>query len=254
MLAADVMAAPNSGSLLKLDGQLAPGEVHAWLARLALDEAAIDRFRSLLNPEERERAARFKVASAEKEFIASHGILRVVLGKYLAIEAVQVRFRSGSHGKLELVGDSAVHFNLSHTEGLAAIAVTRVGAVGIDVERMRDEADILVLAERFFSKKEAAWVRAQAGRERVAAFFSCWTAKEAYVKARGGGLSIPLDGFAVIPDREALGVELEIFADAAEAKRWSLSRLELPEEFRGAAAVEGAGSRVRVGWLPVAEL
>jgi len=238
----------------ELNGQLPPGEVHVWLARLAFEEDAINQFGSLLDSEEHARAARFAVPSARRQFVASRASLRIVLGKYLGINAAQVKFRSTSHGKPELAGDSAVHFNLSHTEGLAAIAVTRIGAVGIDVERVRDQADILELADRFFSKKEAEWIRSRTAPEHSASFFACWTAKEAYVKARGGGLSIPLDGFAIIPDPGEPELQLEVFADAAEAKRWSLYRLELPEEFKGAVAVEGAVSRVRARWLPAAKL
>lgn len=240
--------------LAQLDGQLPPDEVHIWLLRLELHEGAINKLGSLLDSEEQERAARFQVSSARRQFVASRAFLRIVLGKYLGVDASQMKFRSASHGKPGLAGNSATHFNLSHTEGLTAIAVTRVGAVGVDVERIRDQADTLDLADRFFSKKEAEWIRSRAEPERAASFFACWTAKEAFVKARGGGLSIPLNGFAIIPDPGQPELQLEVFADAAEPKRWFLYRLELPNEFSGAVAVEGAVSRLRVGWLPAAEL
>jgi 4'-phosphopantetheinyl transferase len=82
---------------------------------------------------------------------------------------------------------------------------------------------------------------------RASCFLACWTAKEAYVKAHGGGLSVPLDGFAIIPDPEQLQLKLEVFGKPAESERWSMWRLELPEEFRGALAVEGQVGRVRTG-------
>jgi len=249
------MATSKCGlELTELDGQLPPGEVHVWLLRLELEENAINTLGSLLDSEEQERVARFEVSSARRQFVASRSFLRIVLGKYLGVDASQVKFRSASHGKPELAGNAAIDFNLSHTEGLTAIAATRVGAVGIDVERIRDQADTLDLADRFFSKKEAEWIRSRTEQERITSFFACWTAKEAYVKARGGGLSIPLDGFAIIPDRNQPKLQLEVFADAAEAKRWFLCRLELPEDFKGAVAVDGAVSRVRVGWLSAAAL
>jgi len=250
-----MMAESNSGqSLAELDGQLPQGEVHVWLASLALKDDVVGKIGSLLTPEEQERAARFEVAAARKQFVASRALLRMALGKYLGIDARQVKFRLTSHGKPELADHRAIHFNLSHTEGLAAMAVTRAGAVGIDVEKIRNEAHVLELADRFFSKKEAALLRSQPERERISCFFSCWTAKEAYVKAHGGGLSIPLDGFAVILDAKRPELELEVFGDAAEARRWSMWRLELPAEFRGAVAVDGAIRRVRVGWLSATEL
>jgi 4'-phosphopantetheinyl transferase len=129
-----------------------------------------------------------------------------------------------------------------------------VGAVGIDVERIRDEGDALELADRFFSKKEAAWLRSQVEEKRCSCFFSCWTAKEAYVKAHGGGLSVPLNGFAVIPHVTKQELQLEVFGNASEARRWSMWQLELPAEFRGAVAVEGTSCRVRAGWLLVSTL
>jgi len=238
----------SARTLAELDGQLPSGEVHVWLVNLELQEAVTSKLGALLNPEEHQRAARFEVASARGQFIASRGFLRMVLGRYLGIGPAKVEFRLSAHGKPELAESKALHFNLSHTEGLAAIAASGVGAVGIDVERIRDEADVLGLAERFFSKKEAAWVRSQVGQGRVASFFTCWTAKEAYVKARGGGLSIALDGFAAMPDPDKPTLRLECFADAAEARRWSLWPLTLPSEFRGAVAVEGAVSSLRMGW------
>jgi len=243
------MAELNSArTLAELDGPLPAGEVHVWLVNLELQAATISKLASLLNPEEHQRAAQFEVASARRQFIASHGFLRIVLGKYLGIEPAEIKFRLSPHGKPELAESTALHFNLSHTEGLAAIAASGVGPVGVDVERIRDEADVLGLAERFFSKKEAAWVRSHVGQERVISFFTCWTAKEAYVKAHGGGLSIPLDGFAAMPDADKPKLQLEFFADAAEARRWSLWPLTLPSEFRGAVAVEGAASSLRLGW------
>lgn len=240
--------------LVELDGQLPLGEVHVWLANLELEEGLIRKLGSLLNPEEQQRAAQFEVAPAKKQFVASRAFLRIVLGKYLGINAREVEFRWTSRGKPELAGNPSIHFNLSHTQGLAAIAVTRVGAVGLDVERIRDQSDVLQLADRFFSKKEADWVRSQVDRERAAGFFSCWTAKEAYVKARGGGLSIPLNEFAIVPDLNKLELQLEAFGDAAETKRWSMRRLDLPAEFRGAVALEGAIRRVRMGRLSATEL
>ena len=247
-----MMAESNSTPALPgLDGQLPHGEVHVWLADLGMEEDVVERLGVLLNREERERAARFVVASARKQFVAGRAFLRIVLGKYSGIDAAEVKFRLTAHGKPELAENPSLHFNLSDTEGLVAMAVTRVGAVGIDVERIREDAELLDLADRFFSEKEAAWVRSRDEPERASAFFSCWTAKEAYVKARGGGLSIPLDGFAVIPDTKKLELQLETFGDTGEASRCSMWRLELPVPFTGALAVQGAVRRVRVEWLLV---
>ncbi len=236
-------------TLAQPDGQLPPREAHVWLAKLDLQDSVMKPLSALLDSEEQQRAARFLVPSARKQFVISRAFLRIVLGKYLGSDPRAMRFRLTSHGKPELDGDRGIHFNLSHTESLAAIGMTRVGPIGIDVESTRRNVEALQLADRFFSKKEAEWVRSQPEPMRIPSFLACWTAKEAYVKAHGGGLSIPLDGFAIIPDFEKLQLRLEVFGKPAESERWTMWRLELPEEFRGALAVEGKISRVRTGGL-----
>ena len=234
-------------SFAQSDGELLPGEVHVWLANLDLEDSAVDRLSAVLDLGEQQRAARFLVLPARKQFVISRGFVRTVLGKYLVCDPRSVRFRVTPHGKPELAGDRGIYFNLSHTEGLAAVGITRAGPIGIDVESTRRQVEALQLADRFFSRKEAEWVRLQPGPMRISCFFACWTAKEAYVKAHGGGLSVPLDGFAIIPDLEKLQLQLEVFGRPAESERWSMRRLELPEEFRGALAVEGKVSGVRTG-------
>ncbi len=243
------MAAESNfhSSLAQFDGGLPPGEAHVWLANLDLQDSTIERLSTLLNSEEQQRAERFRVLPARKQFVISRGFLRTVLGKYLSSDPRAIQFRLTSHGKPELAKDHGVYFNLSHTEGLAAIGITRVGPIGIDVECTRRKVEALELADRFFSKKEAEWVRSQAEPMRIPCFLACWTAKEAYVKAHGGGLSIPLDGFAIIPDFDKLQLRLEVFGKPAESERWSMWRLELPEEFLGSLAVRGKCNRVRTG-------
>jgi len=140
-----------------------------------------------------------------------------------------------------------LQFNLSHTEGMAAIAITHAGKVGIDVERIRRNLDPLQMAMRFFSAEESEWLRSQPRDRQFSAFFSCWTAKEAYIKARGGGLAIPLDGFGVIPDSPSAGLKLEIYGQPEESNRWSLWELDLGPELRAAVAVEAVNCMVRVG-------
>ena len=235
--------------LQQLDGNLPPGDVHVWMASL---EGPVDvtSLHSLLNADEQERADRFKVAGAREQFVVSRALLRVVMGKYLNTDPRQVAFTVTSHGKPELAVNSDMRFNLSHTDGLTAIGVTRLGAIGIDVERIQRKVDALELAQRFFSRKETDWVRAHPEEERIASFLACWTAKEAYIKAHGEGLSIPLDGFSCIPQPAERRVRLEVFGNADESRRWSLWRLDPPPEFKGAVAVEAENCKLRMGHLP----
>src|SRR5262249_55611337 len=153
--------------------------------------------------------------------------LRKALGQYLQIEAGEVRFRITAEGKPELLGNYDVRFNLSHSEGVAVLAVTRNRLVGIDVERIRQDVEEFELADRFFAASESEWFRSHPASEHIPAFFTCWTAKEAYLKARGEGLTLPLDSFSIIPSPDSQALQLKVFNNPEEAKRWSLWRLDL---------------------------
>ncbi len=130
-----------------------------------------------------------------------------VLADIFDIEAREIRFRTTGNGKPELAGNADLHlqdssindlrFNLSHTQGVTVFAVARHRQVGVDVERIRQNTNALELAERFFSRPEVEWLRSQPASEHIPSFFSCWTAKEAYIKARGQGLSMSLSSFGV---------------------------------------------------------
>lgn len=238
--------------LIELDGILAGNEVHVWHIDLTAQEAVIDRLSPLLDKDEQNRAARFIVPAPRIQFILSRAFLRIALGRYLRIEPGDVRLRTAEHGKPELAEQRGLHFNLSHTDGATVIAVTRAGRVGVDVERIRENLEPLELGARFFSPKESDWLRSQPDSQRFAAFFACWTAKEAYVKACGSGLSAPLDSFGVIPHLGNAELRLEIYGQPEQSRRWSMWRLSLAPDLRGAVAVEAEDCRVRLGRWPSA--
>ena len=232
--------------LTHCDGKLADDEVHVWHFSLDLPAQELGSLLELLDGDEKERAARFKFPAPRHQYIASHAFLRAVLGRYLGVDSGVLRFRTSSHGKPELAAGD-LDFNLSHTEGVAVLAITRRWPVGVDVERVRENVEPLELAERFFSRPEAEWLRAQPDAQRIPAFFACWTAKEAYIKACGGGLSIPLAGFSVIPHSSHTELKLEIYDKPDESERWSVWQLDLGASLRSALAVEGKNLTVRVG-------
>jgi 4'-phosphopantetheinyl transferase len=233
--------------LIQMDGILGANELHVWHTDLTAQEAAIDRLFPLLDSHEQSRAARFIVPQPRVQFILSRAFLRIALGQYLRIEPREVSFRTAEHGKPELAGDIGLHFNLSHTDGTTMIAVTRAGRVGVDVERIRENLDPLQLGARFFSTQESEWLQSQPQDERFAAFFACWTAKEAYVKACGAGLSVPLDGFGVIPRVGDTELHLEIYGKPEESTRWSMWQFDLGQDLRSAVAVEAVHCKVRLG-------
>jgi 4'-phosphopantetheinyl transferase len=239
--------------LTKMDGVLGGNEVHVWHADLADLGGDLDRLFPLLDHHEQSRAARFIVPEPRVQFILSRAFLRIALGQYLNVEPRKVHFHVAERGKPGLAEAHGLYFNLSHTEGTTVIAVTRAGRVGVDVERIRENLDPLQLGARFFSTKESEWLRAQPVDQRFAAFFACWTAKEAYVKAGGDGLAVPLDGFGVIPHAGDEELHLEIYGKPEESKRWSMWQLDLGPDLRSAIAVEAVNCKVRLGCWSLAE-
>jgi 4'-phosphopantetheinyl transferase len=211
-------------------------EVHVWHTDF---ERPISSVHDLLDPEEQQRAARFKVDAARKQFIVSHAFLRLALERYLGIPARDIKFRVAAYGKPELDLDADLKFNLSHTEGTAVLALARERRVGVDVERVRENLKPLELAERFFSAAEAAWLRSQPAAQHISAFFACWTAKESYIKACGDGFFMPLSGFSIIPQGANKPLRLELQDKTEPAAAWSLWQLDLGPNLRAALAAEG---------------
>jgi 4'-phosphopantetheinyl transferase len=235
-----------------------PDEVHVWTASLDQPDAVVARLRTLLDDSERERADRFSFEKGRRHFTVGRGLLRRILGEYLGLDPGGVRFCYNPYGKPALAGEpepgeDALRFNVSHSGSLVLYAVTRGREVGVDLETIRPEFAGEPIAERFFSPGEVAALRAVAPEARIRAFFDCWTRKEAYIKARGKGLSLPLDSFEVSLAPGAPPALLATHDDPAEARRWSLFGLEPGPGYVGALVVAGPSCRLRLGtWIEAA--
>ena len=198
-----------------------PGsEVHVWLADL--EGADLASLGSILSAEEIARADGFRFAPDRDAFVAARGILRTLLGRYVQRDPASLCLRVGGHGKpfLETETAEGFRFNVSHSERRALFAFTRGRELGVDLERVRPERARLELAERFFAPSEAVALAALEPEERAAAFFRCWTRKEAYLKARGDGLSAALAGFSVTLAADAGPALAWSEAGEAEVRRW----------------------------------
>jgi len=234
---------------------LAPDEVHVWRASLEQPGSRVGELRALLSPEEGARAARFHFEKDRVHFVVARGVLRTLLGLYLASRPAELSFAYSPFGKPALAhapGTRPILFNVSHSGGLALYAFTRGREVGVDVEQERADFTGDEIAERFFSAREVEALRAVGHDLRTRAFFNCWTRKEAYIKAVGEGLSRPLDSFAVslAPGEPAA---LLYSADASETSRWSLRELSPAPGYAAALAVEGHGWRLLCyDWPPPA--
>jgi len=154
---------------------------------------------SLLSPQERERELRFHFERDRKQFVITRALVRSVLSRYAALEPAAWEFSAGSHGRPQVVQDAARHlcFNLSHTAGLVVMAVSAAQEMGVDAENIAIRAAPLDVADSFFSPDEVAGLNALPFALRRQRFFEYWTLKEAWIKARSLGLSIPLDQFSM---------------------------------------------------------
>lgn len=219
--------------------RLAAGDVHVWRASLNLPARRIQQLRLTLTGDEQARADRFYFEEHRRHFIAARGILRALLGGYLQVEPELIRFAYNSYGKpaLALPGKTRLQFNVSHSAGMALYAITEAGPIGVDIEHVRPVSEIRQMVERFFSPYEQAEWRSLPEAQQITGFFNGWTRKEAYIKARGQGLSLPLDQFDV---SLAPGQPARLLADRHEQNmdNWFLASLEPGPGYIGAVVVE----------------
>lgn len=174
--------------------RLAPNEVHLFAT--LLDDWRADTFRSLLTSDEVERAERFRFERDHARYIVGRGLLRCLLASYVGGSPGALRFRYTEYGKPQL-DEAQVSFNLAHSQDRALFAVGPGFELGIDVEVMDSTLADESVAEHFFTPMEVADLNAVEADDRARAFLTCWTRKEAFIKARGEGLSLPLHDFAV---------------------------------------------------------
>ena len=218
--------------------RLAAGEVAVHRIDLRMGCGDLEGVEGVLSPDERERAARFCFAGQRERFVLARSFLRVVLSRYGAGRPKEIRLSYGPKGKPALVSGAGLEFNLSHSGDVALVAVARGSAVGIDVERIRPNPNGCTIASRFFSPREAEALRRVPAAETSAAFYRCWTRKEAYVKARGEGLSLPLDSFEVSLEMRGFSLLLATRPDPEEARRWWVMDLNVGSGYAAALAIE----------------
>jgi 4'-phosphopantetheinyl transferase len=213
-------------------------EIHVWHAALDREEKVLGRLESRLSPDEKARADRFHFVNDRNRFVAARGLLRELLGKYLLQAPAGLEFSYGEHGKPSLSGgdaSSGLCFNLSHSAGLVVYAIAKERNLGIDVEHIRPESAGDDIAKRYFSAREVSDLQTLPPEAKVEGFFHCWTRKEAYLKATGMGLQIPLDSFVVslFPEKPAQ------FLGGVEP-RWHLAAHDPAEGYVAAVVYDGA--------------
>ncbi|HSY66146.1 MAG TPA: 4'-phosphopantetheinyl transferase superfamily protein [Terriglobales bacterium] len=220
-------------------------EVCFWPIHLERSTSALARCKAVLAPDEQKKAGRFRFEHLQHSFILARGCLRFLLSRYLQVSPNCIQFIYGPQGKPSLVPPARITFNMSRSGRLAVFAFTTKCEIGVDVELIRAISDMPLIASQFFCPEEAAELLSLPYYQRAHAFFLCWTRKEAYVKAVGRGLSIPLDEFRVTlrPDEPARLVHLKRDIDAA--KIWTLHSLIPTSQHAAAVAYKDEPRPVR---------
>jgi 4'-phosphopantetheinyl transferase len=198
-------------------------DLHVWL----LPEndpaipAALESTRSWLAPDEHARAARYRHEGARQHYLLTRALVRNVLSRYADVDPSNWQFSANAYGRPEIANSLAsLQFNVAHTKGLIVMAVTREAAIGIDVENIVEREAATNIADSFFAPTEAAALQKLDTRDQQLRFFEYWTLKESYIKARGMGLSLPLDKFSFeFPDERSvrLSVDAQLQDDSG---RW----------------------------------
>jgi len=216
------------------------GDVHVWRVRLDQPPPIRETLSTLLDPDEKQRATSFCFPKDREHFSVARGALREVLSRYLHISAKRIQFTPNEYGKPSVSGQTSenrLRFNLSHSHGVALYALTGCGAIGVDIELIREEVAGLLIAKGCFSPIELSKLRALPRDLQTTAFFRCWTRKEAYIKARGEGLSHPLDQFVVSLAPGEPASLLHTANDPTEASEWSLRDVDPYPNYVAAIAV-----------------
>jgi 4'-phosphopantetheinyl transferase len=195
-----------------------------------------------LSPDERARSRGFRLERDARRFVVARACLRATVAHRLDVPSSLLRFGCGPAGKPYLRGPQShrqLQFNVAHADGVAVYATAFNRAVGIDIERIRPLPDLDLVAERFFSPFEREVLASLPSHRRSAAFYRCWTRKEAYLKCLGTGLDRPLDSFDVAFAEGEPAALLRVAGHVHEPARWSMASLELWPGHAAAVVAEG---------------
>jgi 4'-phosphopantetheinyl transferase len=237
--------------------ELPSNEIHLWLTYYAaIDDERLHRdYWSLLNDAEREQQKRFYFERDRLRYLVTRALVRTVLSRYAPIDPRRWLFSTNAYGRPQIANREAsalqLSFNISHTQDLIVLGVTKRRALGVDVENVRARAISIDIADRFFAPAETAELAAVPAHRQQDRFFEYWTFKESYIKARGMGLSLPLDKFSFHYPSDR-SVCLSIDSELADVPaRWRFWQLRPAEEYLVAVCAEHVGPTDVLLWETV---
>jgi len=220
--------------------QLQAGELHIWKIELDYDSGHWQPLMALLSNDEQIKADRFRFEKLRLRYIAGRVALRKLLGGYIGCAPEALIFVYNDYGKPSLQKvDSGLCFNVTHSGETMLAAFALNSKIGIDIEAIQQNIDCMDICQRWFSVQESNALRDLPEEERIGAFFRVWTRKEAYIKARGIGLSYPLNRFSVSLDETAPAL-LEHQDCSQEMKLWQIYNIEVSSAYSAAVVLEAA--------------
>jgi 4'-phosphopantetheinyl transferase len=217
--------------------KLTVDQVDIWQADLNLSAQQLTQFQFILSADEQQRAERFRFEKDRHQYIAARGILRTLLGQYLDVDPEALKFSYSNKGKPSLSTPhltQSIQFNISHSHQKALYGMTLNHQIGIDLEYIRT-VEALSLAKRFFSQQEFIQLNMTPAEVQQQLFFQLWTAKEAYLKATGEGLS-GLEKFEISLEK------MQLFSTEIPQKilsNWSIFSLNINPQYIAAVAIAG---------------
>jgi 4'-phosphopantetheinyl transferase len=225
------------------------GEIHLWLTLYdeISGEGLLDDYRALLNPAEKEQESRFCFARDRHRYLVTRTLVRTVLSRYIAVDPKDWIFSTNAYGRPQILNkeatDCSLSFNISHTQGIIVLGVTKCRLLGVDVENIATCKISLDIANHYFARQEVAALSAVLPSQQQYRFFEYWTFKESYIKARGLGLSLPLDKFSFHYANDhavELAIDPELGDDSA---RWQFWQFQPTTEHLLAACAERIDTR-----------
>ena len=230
-----------------LSQPLPDSDIHIWCTPLNVSQEDLSHYISLLSLDEKTRAERFYFEKDRNHFIVGRGLLRTLISRYLEMNPAQIEFVYEDHGKPALkpvLQDKTLGFNLSHSKDLALYAFSWDRKVGVDVEHIHPMPDIDDFAERFFSSRESAYINSLSGQQKEAVFFKLWTCKEAFLKANGNGLTLPINEVEISLETESSVRLQSIGKEKEQTAHWRLEIFNPVPGYQAALAVEGYEGRI----------
>ena len=222
--------------------RLSKQNLHIWSLNFVVNDDAFNRYHGLLSHDEKKRASKFRFYKDKRCYVVTKGVLRLLSGGYLNQDAKAITFDYGKYEKPPYKHETNLNFNVSHSGDMAIIGFVYDHTIGVDIEKIKNDFDTFDIAVNFFSKKEIAALRKIPKPQQYIAFYRCWTRKEAFIKAKGSGLSFPLDQFSVTLDSDLEANLLETKWNKKEKNNWSFHSFKPDPDYIAAIIVGDAVS------------